>query len=724
MKNLFLLFAMFFAANAMFVACNPDDDNTGDNNGETTLLEGGDIAGNYDNGLELTAGYEYTLDGACIINGGTLTIPAGVKITAKGGTTSYIAIAQGAKIMAEGTATEPIVMTADVADYAQWGGLVICGKAPINTGDGSLSEVGNLPYGGDVADDNSGVLRYVRVEYTGYVYTEEKQFNGVSFFGVGSGTTVEYVSSYMGNDDGLEFFGGTVSPSYLVSIKSQDDGIDFADGWSGTGMNWYVVDAKKSGIEGSNNGSDGAASPMTTCSVSNVTVVGMGEKPWFLKEGAGKQTISNVVIGGLTNMAKSPYFYIDDEDADAIALAKSGDIKINDVQFLSVPESDKWDANLTAISEKMSGGTGAGNGINVPTWAEGWAYPSSYNLSYSVAAAGNIAGEYSGNVYLDPANAYTLDGACLIKDGGKINIPAGTTITAKGGSTSYMIIAQGGMINANGTADYPVVMTCDAQDFGMWGGLVLCGNAPINTGSGSLSEVGNLPYGGDDAEDNSGYLTYLRVEYTGYVYTEEKQFNGVSFFGVGAGTTVDYVSSYMGNDDGLEFFGGTVSASHIVSIESQDDGIDFADGWSGTGMYWYSKDSKKSGIEGSNNGTDGQATPMTTCTVSNVTVMGMGEKPWFLKEGAGNQTISNVVIGGLTNLEKAPYFYIDSEDADAQALAASGAISITGVKFVDVAESDKWDTNLAVAAEDANATGAGNVDQEPDWMAGWAKPSK
>ena len=71
----------------------------------------------------------------------------------------------------------------------------------------------------------------------------------------------------------------------------------------------------------------------------------------------------------------------------------------------------------------------------------------------------------------------------------------------------------------------------------------------------------------------------------------------------------------MGNDDGIEFFGGAVSASHLVSINSQDDGIDFADGWSGTGEYWYSVDSKKSGIEGSNNGNDGSATPMTNATI-------------------------------------------------------------------------------------------------------------
>lgn len=331
----------------------------------------------------------------------------------------------------------------------------------------------------------------------------------------------------------------------------------------------------------------------------------------------------------------------------------------------------------------------------------------------------NIAGDYSEDVTLDASIVYGLDGAMVIEDGATLTIPAGTKIIAVGGTTSYIAISQGGKIMVKGTSSSPVVMTADIADYGQWGGLVICGKAPVNTGDGGLSEVGNLPYGGTESTDNSGSIEYLRVEYTGYQYNDEKQFNGVSFFGVGSGTTVDYVSSYMGNDDGLEFFGGTVSASHIVSIESQDDGIDFADGWSGTGSYWYSKDSKKSGIEGSNNGDNGASTPMTTATVSNVTLSGMGEKPWFLKEGAGKQTIDNVVIGGLTNLEKAPYFYISSDDTDAQERATSGDISITNVKFVDVLDENKSDENLTVTEDDA-ATGAGNGIDAPTWADGWS----
>ncbi len=369
-RNFLMMFAVILGLSFTFVSCDDDDDNKD----EIAIVDPANIAGEYSKNIELNSSVSYKLDGAMIIEeGATLTIQAGTKITAKGGTTSYIAISQGAKIIVDGTAALPVVMTADVADYGQWGGLVICGKAPVNTGDGGLSEVGNLPYGGTVTADNSGSIKYLRVEYTGYQYNDEKQFNGVSFFGVGSGTIVDYVSSYMGNDDGLEFFGGAVSASHLVSIMSQDDGIDFADGWSGTGMYWYSKDSKKSAIEGSNNGDNGAATPMTTCTVSNVTLDGMGEKPWFLKEGAGIQTIDNVVLSGLSNLEKAPYFYISSNDTDAQGLAKAGSIKITNVKFINVAEADKADNNLTITENDAA--TGAGNGIESPSWAAGWAAP-------------------------------------------------------------------------------------------------------------------------------------------------------------------------------------------------------------------------------------------------------------------------------------------------------------------------------------------------------------
>ncbi len=691
----------------VLASCNDDND-------PVNPIDPDNIAGTITSDVVFDASTPYKLDGALIIaDGASLTIPAGTKITAKGGTTSYIAVAQGGQIYIDGTATMPVIMTSDVKEAGSWGGLVICGKAPVNTGEGGISEVGNLPYGGTVSNDNSGSIEYLRVEYTGYVYTNEKQFNGVSFFGVGSGTHVDYVSSYKGNDDGIEFFGGTVNASHLVSIDSNDDGIDFADGWSGTGNYWYSLNSAKSGIEGSNNGTDGAATPMTTATINNITVYGMGEKPWFLKEGVGMQTIDNVVIGGLIAGKGQAYFYASDSDTDF----DPAKVTITNAKFVDMGIGNTVKAVDGVSVTENENATGAGNGIDAPDWAAGWASPEDI---IPMDPSTNIAGEYTDDQVLAAGTTYTLDGALVIKDGGSLTIEEGATIIATASSTTYVAIAQGAQIFVKGTADKPVVMTSEVKEAGSWGGLVICGKAPVNTGEGGISEVGNLPYGGNVSDDNSGSIEYLRVEYTGYVFTNEKQFNGVSFFGVGSGTTVDYVSSYKGNDDGIEFFGGTVSASHLVAIDSNDDGIDFADGWSGTGNYWYSYNSAKSGIEGSNNGTDGAATPMTTATINNVTVYKMGEKPWFLKEGAGKQTITNCVIGGLADNKGQAYFYASGDDT---AFDAS-KITITDVAFVDMGTGN---TEKAVSGvtftEKADATGAGNGKDAPDWAAGWAMPN-
>jgi hypothetical protein len=330
----------------------------------------------------------------------------------------------------------------------------------------------------------------------------------------------------------------------------------------------------------------------------------------------------------------------------------------------------------------------------------------------------NIAGEVTGEVTLKSSETNYLSGALIVQSGGKLTIPAGTVIEAKGGTTSYIAVAQGGQIFVNGTSTDPVIMTSDKKEAGAWGGLVLCGKAPINTGTPSISEVAELNYGGDVSDDNSGSITYLRVEYTGYIYTSEKQFNGVSFFGVGSGTVVNNLVSYMGNDDGIEFFGGTVDASNLLSYGSNDDGIDFADGWSGTGTNWMAVKSKKSGIEGSNNGANGAATPMTDATVKNVTVYDMGEKPWFLKEGAGKQTIDNVVIGGLAESKEQPMFYTSdsTDDPDAKARIDAGDITITNVKFVELLTGQTKAVDGLTVTESESATGAGNGTGKPDWL--------
>lgn len=371
MKKLLLISAVVILT-AGFYGCG--DNNTPSLPKNQFQVNQNDLKGEIPAGDEISLEAKtYKLTGALIVkSGASLTIPAGAVISATPTTSAdaqvrYIAVERGAKIYIKGTSASPVVMTSDTKASSSWGGLVICGAAPTNLGDQSKAEVSELNYGGSKVDDNSGIISNLRVEFTGYKYSDTKEFNGVSLFGVGSGTIFENITSYKGGDDGIEFFGGSVIGKNLLSIDSEDDGIDFADGWSGNGENWFVRNASKSLIEGSNNGNNGGATPMTNAKLKNLTLLGCGEKPFYMKEGAGKQTVDNIIIGGLANGKTHPYFYADKTDTYALERVKAGDIKITNVKFVNIGSVAKvFDSALT-ITENASA-TGAGNGENRPAW--------------------------------------------------------------------------------------------------------------------------------------------------------------------------------------------------------------------------------------------------------------------------------------------------------------------------------------------------------------------
>lgn len=281
-------------------ACSDDDDNNGNGNGNGNDNETEILKGTITKDVTLKAGKTYKLSGEYIVeNGATLHIQEGVTIEAVyDDIVDYILVKQGGKINAVGTEDSPIIMTSEKKEAGAWGGLHICGKAHTNAegGKGS-SEIGGAAYGGNDDNDNSGTLKYIRLEYTGYAFDEEHEANGISFYGVGNGTTVENCQAYKGSDDGFEFFGGSVNVKNLVATSCSDDSFDWTEGWNGKGENLVAYQEDKSTLgydcdclmECDNNGSNNDATPVAHPTLKNLILVGNGGEKQGIRLRAGTQ---------------------------------------------------------------------------------------------------------------------------------------------------------------------------------------------------------------------------------------------------------------------------------------------------------------------------------------------------------------------------------------------------------------------------------------------------
>ena len=190
--------------------------------------------------------------------------------------------------------------------------------------------------------------------------------------------------------------------------------------------------------------------------------------------------------------------------------------------------------SLTSCSDdEDNGGSGGGSAVN--------------------PEAVELKGTIEGTMNLDANKEYHLTGTLNVPAGATLNIPAGTVIKAAQGFSNYIIVEQGGKIYANGTADKPIVFTADSEDAtsGYWGGLIINGKAPITGGGTAGTEVStNIPYGGDDAADNSGVIKYVELWYTGAKSSADIEHNGLTLNGVGNGTEIDNVYIVEGADDG------------------------------------------------------------------------------------------------------------------------------------------------------------------------------
>ena len=392
MKNKFLLLGI---AAALIVAC--EKDNTPDivinDNSVTNNISGGDgtdpgdttvnLSGVYTENLTLDSEIDYVITGPVLMaTGTTLTIPAGMTIKAEPvGVNAYIAIQQGAQINASGTATNPIVLTSNAGSPSSgdWGGLVMCGRAPINsTADGSedtaTSEVGGLSYGGNTPTDNSGNLQYVRIEYAGGAVDGNAELNGLSVYGVGTGTTIDYVQVYEGSDDGFEFFGGTVNASHLVVVNAEDDSIDWTEGFIGTLTDVYVQHGtshdKAFECDGYNTDFSNEGGYFSAPNVTNITVVGADDASEAIRLRAGTQGIfTNVVLNDFDEGYDLDGDTGDNPTGQGVL---DGDLRIIDVTFNNVTTKLKNDTGYTFTEADFISGDGNGTGTDFSAWTSGW----------------------------------------------------------------------------------------------------------------------------------------------------------------------------------------------------------------------------------------------------------------------------------------------------------------------------------------------------------------
>ncbi|MET0242307.1 MAG: hypothetical protein ABW174_02515 [Flavitalea sp.] len=263
------------------------DDVTGGGGTGTDPNESKVLSGTVDANLTLAKG-TYTLKGYVYVNNGaTLTIAAGSVIKSDVTEKGALIVERGAKLIAEGTATEPIIFTSGKASgdrvQGDWGGIILLGKAPTNrpTSPAPIIEGGvNRPYGGTDAADNSGTLKYVRIEFSGVAAEPGSEINGLTCGGVGSGTILENIQVSYGADDAYEFFGGTVNAKNLIAFATFDDDFDFDFGYSGKIQFGVSLRDKPSdtdqanGIECDNDGTGTSATPYTKPYLSNFTFIG------------------------------------------------------------------------------------------------------------------------------------------------------------------------------------------------------------------------------------------------------------------------------------------------------------------------------------------------------------------------------------------------------------------------------------------------------------------
>ena len=276
-----------------------------------------------------------------------------------------------------------------------------------------------------------------------------------------------------------------------------------------------------------------------------------------------------------------------------------------------------------------------------------------------------VTGEVTGTENWTNNFYYVLRGAVFVNEGATLNIQAGTRVIGEAGSVGTLIVLRGGRLNALGTRQQPIVFTSDqpigTRARGDWGGLIINGRAPVNIEGGEgVGEADTGVYGGDNPNDSSGIMRYVRVEFAGVEFSPDNELNGIAFQGVGRGGAYEYIQVHMNRDDALEWFGGTADIKYAVASNAADDSFDWTFGWTGRAQFiavHQRSDDADWGIEADNNEFNNNLLPRSNPQIYNMTICGDPDR----NEGAESVravlfrrgtavTFRNFVIAGSKNL--------------------------------------------------------------------------
>lgn len=321
-----------------------------------------------------------------------------------------------------------------------------------------------------------------------------------------------------------------------------------------------------------------------------------------------------------------------------------------------------------------------------------------------LSGTGTLTGTIAKDLLIKKGN-YTLDGLVKVTNGATITIEAGAVFNVVTNKTSALIILNDGLINAQGTASEPIVFTTSTKTPGDWGGITIYGEAPIKALNGNttaISEDGNaLSYGGNNPNDYSGIMKFVRAEYAGKKIGDgTSETNTFTFYSVGAATVLENLVAYKGTDDGFEWFGGTVSGKNLVAYGNYDDSFDWQDAWSGqTNSNWFAYQVGTGNfgmeIEASSNADN------TPPKVSNITLIrAAGTNPetanspeitaiQFKKQGTG--LFSNVYISGYKNIgSQKAYSVLIQDIATETSQVNTGKIKVEPMTYLDSDNLGVW----------------------------------